>query len=117
MMKNIPTFAEAPELLWDDPYFSSLLDEAEYAGMSGEQKAQYREAMRRDWDYKNTIDFAHDKGFEEGREQGLADGEAKGRIEEQRTIAKRFLSAGLSAEAVANGTGLTIEQVKALSKE
>lgn len=121
MMKNIPTFAEAPELLWDDPYFASLLDEAEYAGMSGEQKAQYREAMRRDWDYKNTIDFAHDKGFEEGREQGRAEGEAKGRAEgrteEQRAIAKRFLSAGLSAEAVAEGTGLTLEQVKALSED
>ena len=85
--------------------------------------------MRRDWDYKNTIDFAHDKGFEEGREQGLAEGEAKGRAEgladgvakgrteEQRAIAKRFLSAGLSAEAVAKGTGLTIEQVKALPKD
>ena len=60
--------------------------------------------MRRDWDYKNTIDFAHDKGFEEGR------------IEEQRAIAKRFLSAGLSVEAVAEGTGLTLEQVKELQR-
>ena len=109
MIKNIPTFAETPELLWDDPYFASLLDEAEYAGMSGEQKAQYREAMRRDWDYKNTIDFAHDKGFEEGREQGLAEG--------QRTIAKKLLAKGLPIELVAEGTGLPIEQVKALSKE
>ena len=132
MMKNIPTFAEAPELLWDDPYFASLLDEAEYAGMSGEQKAQYREAMRRDWDYKNTIDFAHDKGFEEGREQGraeglsegeakgraegLSEGEAKGRTEEQRAIAKRLLAAGVSVELVAESTVLPIEQVKELQE-
>ena len=128
MMKNIPTFAEAPELLWDDPYFASLLDEAEYAGMSGEQKAQYREAMRRDWDYKNTIDFAHDKGFEEGlsegeakgRAEGLADGVAKGRAEgrteEQRAIAERMLAEGLSAEVVAKCTALTIEQVKELQR-
>ena len=68
--------------------------------------------MRRDWDYKNTIDFAHDQGFEEGREQGLAEG----RTEEQRAIAKRFLSAGLSAEAVAEGTELTLEQVKELQE-
>ena len=123
--KEFTTFAEAPELLWDDPYFASLLDEAEYAGMSGEQKAQYREAMRRDWDYKNTIDFAHDKGFEEGREQGRAEGEAKGmaageakgRTEEQRAIAKRLLAAGVSVELVAEGTGLTIEQVKAMSED
>ena len=76
--------------------------------------------MRRDWDYKNTIDFAHDKGFEEGlaegEAKGMAAGEAKGRTEEQRAIAKRFLSVGLSAEAVAEGTGLPIEQVKELQK-
>ncbi|MCH5173978.1 MAG: hypothetical protein J1D85_07220, partial [Bacteroidales bacterium] len=71
-------------------------------------KAQYREAMRRDWDYKNTIDFAHDKGFEEG----LAEGEAKGRIEEQRAIAKRLLAAGVSVELVAESTALPIEQVR-----
>ncbi|MCH5174183.1 MAG: hypothetical protein J1D85_08275, partial [Bacteroidales bacterium] len=81
------------------------LDEAEYAGMSGEQKAQYREAMRRDWDYKNTIDFAHDKGFEEG----LAEG--------QRTIAKKLLTKGLPIELVAAGTGLTIEYVRELADE
>ncbi|MCH5173104.1 MAG: hypothetical protein J1D85_02725, partial [Bacteroidales bacterium] len=86
---------------------------------------------RRDWDYKNTIDFAHDKGFEEGREQGLAEGlsegeakgiakgraegEARGRTEEQRTIAKRLLAAGVSVELVAAGTGLPIECVRALA--
>ena len=77
--------------------------------------------MRRDWDYKNTIDFAHDKGFEEGREQGLAEGKAKGRAEGeaklaegQRAIAERMLAEGLSAEVVAKCTALTIEQVKAL---
>ena len=64
--------------------------------------------MRRDWDYKNTIDFAHDKGFEEGREQGLAEG----RTEEQRAIAKRLLVAGVSIELVAESTALPIEQVR-----
>ena len=99
--------------------------ELPHAVMSGEQKAQYREAKRRDWDYKNTIDFAHDKGFEEGlaagEAKGLADGVAKGRAEgrteEQRAIAKRLLAAGVSVELVAEGTGLTLEQVKALSED
>ena len=87
--------------------------------------------MRRDWDYKNTIDFAHDKGFEEGREQGraegLSEGEAKGiakgraegeakLAEEQRAIAERMLAEGLSAEVVAKCTALTIEQVKELQE-
>ena len=83
--------------------------------------------MRRDWDYKNTIDFAHDKGFEEGREQGLSEGEAKGiakgraegeakLAEEQRAIAERMLAEGLSAEVVAKCTALTTEQVKELQE-
>ena len=72
--------------------------------------------MRRDWDYKNTIDFAHDKGFEEGREQGRAEGLSEGEAKGQRTIAKRLLDKGLPIELVAEGTGLTLRQVKELQK-
>ena len=68
--------------------------------------------MRRDWDYKNTIDFAHDKGFEEGREQGLAEGEANG----QRTIVKRLLAAGFSAETIAEAVGLPIEYAREMQR-
>ncbi|MCH5173927.1 MAG: hypothetical protein J1D85_06945, partial [Bacteroidales bacterium] len=107
-----------PELLWDDPYFASLLSEANYVGMTAEQKEEYEDAMRRDWDYKNTIDCAHDEGFAEGEAKGRAEGEAKGHAaglaEGQRIIAKRLLDAGFSVEAVADGTGLTVNQVKEL---
>ena len=112
MMKNLPTFAEEPELLWDDPYFASLLSEANYVGMTAAQKEEYEDAMRRDWDYKNTIDCAHDEGFAEGEAKGRAEGEAK----EQRAIARRMLAEGLSAEVVAKCTGLAAGQVKELLK-
>ena len=38
------------------------------------------------------------------------------RAEEQRAIAKRLLAAGVSIELVAEGTGLTVEQVRELQK-
>ena len=139
MMKNMPKFAETPGL-WDDPYFQSMLDEAEFARMTEREKELYRKAMRRDWDYWNTIDCARQEGkaegLSEGRAEGLAEGEAKGKVagraeglaegeakgkaegkaEEQRTIARRLLAAGLSVELVAEGTGLSAEEVIALQK-
>ena len=54
--------------------------------------------MRRDWDYWNTIDCARQEG----------------KAEEQRTIGRRLLAAGLSVELVAEGTGLSAEEVLAL---
>ena len=133
MMKNMPKFAETPSM-WDDPYFGSLLDEAEYARMTQEEKEKYRKAMRRDWDYWNTIDYAREegkaKGLAEGKAEGLAEGlaegEAKGKAEgkaeglaegkaeEQQRIARRLLAAGLSVELVAESTDLPVEQVLAL---
>ena len=87
-MKNLPIFAEAPAL-WEEeePYFRAMLDEAEFAQMSREQKLQYREEMRRDWDYKNTMDYA---------------------------IARRMLADGVPVGTVVKYTELTEEQVQSL---
>ena len=110
MMKNLPRFAQEPEL-WDDPYFASMLDEAEYARMSIQEKEQYRKAMRRDWDYWNTIDYARKEGFSEGRDEG----KAEGKKEEQHRIAKRLLAAGVSVELVAESTGLSVGELCGLA--
>ena len=47
---------------------------------------------------------------EQGRAEGLVEGEKKAKLES----AKRFLSMGLSIEQVASGTGLSIEEVEKL---
>ena len=84
-----------------------MLDEAEFARMNRQQKEQYRKEMRRDWDYKNTMDYAIARGKEEGR----AEGKAEGLTEGQRTIARRMLSDGLSADVIAKYTALTESQI------
>ena len=86
--------------------------------MTWEEKEQYRKAMRRDWDYWNTIDYAREegkaKGLAEGEAKGKAEGLAEGKAEEQQRIARRLLAAGLSVELVAESTDLPVEQVLAL---
>ena len=142
LMKNLPIFAEAPAL-WEEeePYFRAMLDEAEFAQMSREQKRQYREEMRRDWDYKNTMDYAvaeghaeghakglaeghaegHAKGLAEGhaqgKEEGLAEGRVEGQAEEKQAVARRMLAEGLFVDLIAKCTELTEEQVRVLAAE
>ncbi|QTV77697.1 hypothetical protein KAH19_10380 [Phascolarctobacterium sp. Marseille-Q4147] len=51
------------------------------------------------------------------REESLAEGEAKGRVEEKLATAKRLLNMGLSVQDVAKGTSLSVEQVENLKAE
>ena len=135
LMKNLPIFAEAPAL-WEEeePYFRAMLDEAEFAQMSREQKQKYREEMRRDWDYKNTMDYAiaeghaeghakglaeglaegHAQGKEEGLAEGLAKGKAEGLAEGQQAVARRMLAKGFPEEIIVELTELTENQVREL---
>ena len=106
MMKNLPTLAGDPASWEDDPYFQTMLEEAEYARMDGQEKKQYREMIRQDWDYKNTLDYI--------AEQGLAKGMEKGRTEEKEAVARRMLADGVPVGTVAKYTELTEEQVRAL---
>ena len=98
MMKNLPTFVEKPELFWDDPYFEELMEEAEFANMTEEQRWRYALAMKQKWDYKNTIDYARKEGREEGK------------IE----VAKEMLADNVPVETIMKYSGLTEEQVRAL---
>ena len=45
LMKNLPTFAEKPEL-WDDPYFNDLMEEAAFANMTWEEQEKYIASMK-----------------------------------------------------------------------
>lgn len=105
IMKNLPNFVEEPQL-WDDDYFDDLMEEAEFANMTLEQRWEYFQAMKNKWDYQNTIDFARKEGREEGREEGAA-------MQAEET-ARRMLADNVPFEVIAKYSGLTEEQVRAL---
>ena len=97
-----------------------------------EEYADSHRLTRKEWEaYENSLWIARDnmacmaaaereareKGHAEGHAAGMAEGRAEGRAEEKTDIAKRLLSLGLAAEQVADGTGLSIEEVKELMQK
>lgn len=101
LMKNLPTFAEKPEL-WDDSYFDDFMKEAEFASMTWEEQEAYIASHKQAWDLKNTHDFAIQQGLQQGREQ------------QANEIARRMLEEKFDLDTIVRISGLTEEQVRAL---
>ncbi len=87
----------------------------------------YEESRKEYWDYTSTLQTAEKKGFvegmekgmEKGIEKGLAEGIENGLAEGQRKanedIARKLKSMGvLSAEQIAETTGLSVEEIEKL---
>lgn len=106
MMKNLPTFAAEPELWDEDPYFRELIQEAEFANMTERQQERYLAKMKVQWDNENVLEYARKEAMREGR--------AEGRAEEALVVARRMLAKGIDVADIAECTGLSEEQIKAL---
>ena len=55
--------------------------------------------------------------YEEGRNDGIAQGIAQGSEQAKIEMARNFLNMNLSLEQVAQGTGLSLETVEKLAKQ
>lgn len=90
--------------------FDKLLEVADVANLSKDERILYDEALKRYRDYKNTIDYAEEKGLE----KGIRIGEAKGKAEEQRLIAANLKKQGINIETIAQCTGVSVEEIEEL---
>lgn len=106
LFKNLPTFAERPELFWDDPYFDEFLEVAEFVSMTPEEKRKYNEDLKMRYDYDNTIAYAKEQGFKQGIKQGVE--------QTQESTAKKMLADNVPAEVIAEYTGLSTEEIQKL---
>jgi len=91
VLKNITRLFERPAAL-QEKVFAKVFEIAEIAQFTPEQQMEYEESLKVLWDYRNTIDFSHKEGKEEGivigREEGIAIGREEGiAIGEKRGIA------------------------------
>ncbi|MBR2202591.1 MAG: Rpn family recombination-promoting nuclease/putative transposase [Prevotella sp.] len=117
-LRNLSRQLERPAAL-QERIFKRLFDQAEIAQFSPAERREYAESVKDYWDYYSTMKTAHKKGKAEGREEGLAEGEAKGRAEglaegqqkEKTETVLRLKALGLSIEQIAQGTGLTADEV------
>ena len=78
--------------------FDKLLEVADVANLSKEERIQYDEALKRYRDYKNTIDYAEEKGILKGKE----------------STARNMKADGLSHSIIQKYTGLSLEDIDKL---
>ena len=75
----------------------------------------YEDSMNAYRDIVNAIRTAEKTKFAEGRAEGRAEGIAEGRVEGRAEgfmeVAKKMLDKGMSAEVVADMTGLSLDEV------
>ena len=98
--------------------FDKLLEVADVANLSKDERVLYDEALKRYRDYKNTIDYAEErgikKGFEQGIEKGLKQGLKQGHNEGLRQTALNMKTMQLPLEVIMQATGLTESEIQAL---
>ena len=75
-----------------------------------------QELMDRNYEQglEKGIEQGLEKGIEQGLEQGLEQGRTEGELEAARRLARNFKNAGISAEIIAENTGLSLEEIEKL---
>lgn len=64
--------------------------------------------------FREEEDPLYLRGQKKGIEKGIEKGMEKGKIENQKEVALNFKNMGVAIANIAKGTGLSIEEVKAL---
>ena len=113
LLKHMDTLERMP-FKAQKAVFDKLLEVADVANLSKDERVLYDEALKRYRDYKNTIDYAEERGLEKGLKIGEEKGLVKGKAEEQRQIAANLKKQGVNIETIAQCTGLSIEEIKEL---
>ncbi len=118
-IKNLEDFSEIPHIFGDEVIFQSAFEKAELARLMPEDQSRYQHSLKIYRDIKNVIDTAYDEGKIEGIIEGEAKGKAEG-LEEGKAagkaeIARAMKSRGLDPEFIADVTGLSISQINDLS--
>ena len=100
--------------LQENPEINKALEEVEVTAFTEEELRGYDKF----WDIvrteKTLLGGSYEKGHAEGRAEGRAEGIAEGERKEKLATAKRLLDLGLAPDIAAQGSGLTIEEIKDL---
>ena len=123
VLDNLSSLEEKPAEL-DGEIFDLLFLSANLSNFTPEDKIKYQNDVTTDRDIRNQIAFAQDKGYALGIRQGREEGEAKGMekgmekgiAQGKVEIAKAMLSQGFAVSTIVELTGLTPEEVEALSR-
>ena len=114
VLKNMETFNRLPWVA-KDSVFHRLAEIAEVSAMTKEERQKYDYALRKYRDnlcvYEGAIQKGIEKGIAKGMEQGIAKGVTKRNVE----IVRRMKAKGYPLEEIMDCTGLSADEIGALS--
>ena len=108
-LKNLESFDHIPAIL-KEPVFEKAFHTAELANLNREQYAAYETNLLDYWTAKAVVVTA----WEEGKQEGLAEGLEKGEKRKALETARKMREKGFSVEDVCELTGLRLEDVQEL---
>ena len=92
--------------------FQRLSEIAEVASLNKEERMKYDESLRAYRDTIAVMDGQFQQGEQKGLEKGRAEGRAEGQLNEKRETAMRLRAMGLTTNQIAQGAGMTVEEVQ-----
>jgi predicted transposase/invertase (TIGR01784 family) len=105
VMKNEEVKAE-----FKSPYMKKLAERLDVLRMTRSERDEYAKYVKEIATVSNAIDTAR----AESKAEGIEIGEAKGKAEEKREIAKTMLTKGMDVSVISEITGLPLEEITKL---
>ena len=112
-LKNMSYLKEIPSDISYEPV-NNMVQIAAVESLSPDDRDLYDRTLRNAFDIRTEKIYAREEGLAEGRAEGRAKGLAEGRAEEKAEIAKAFLAKGVDVATIAECTGLSEDEIKAL---
>lgn len=111
IIKNLGKLQDIPEAL-QEQVFLQLFDTAEIAQFTHKEYVTYEHSLKYYRDINNVLNTAREEGYAEGYAEAKAEAIAQGKRKQQHLIADKLRAMGLSVEAIAEATGLSIDELE-----
>ena len=111
-LKNLENFEQIPTIL-KEPLFEKAFHTSEIGAMTREEYNVYQESLLSYWESKGMIDTARD----EGKAEGIAEGEQIGENKKAIDVAKKAIGMGMTDEQISLLTGLSVSEIQELRVE
>ena len=109
LLKNMETLERMP-FKAQKAVFSKLLDVADVASLSKEDRLRYDEALKQYRDYNNCMYYAVNEASKKALEKGVKKGIRKGKLE----MARQLKAQGIDPLIIAQASKLSLEEIEKL---
>jgi predicted transposase/invertase (TIGR01784 family) len=111
-LNNLNELTQIPKVLEKEEIFKEAFDVAEFLALDSDEQFAYQQDLKARWDNKACLDFAKDRGREEGIKEGIKEGKIEGAKNKQIEIAKNLLLAKVDVKTISVSTGLTLDEIE-----